>query len=86
MAQILYHFIECSWGGCYNSLYFNILVPYLDAPDILDYVLRSSVIQDGIGVQTGRNGAKIYSDLRGRLEGVKSPHIRNYLAENFPQS
>ena len=34
MAQILYHFIECTWGGCYNALYTNVLIPHLDAPDM----------------------------------------------------
>lgn len=83
MAQVLYHFIECTWGGCYNSLYFNVLVPHLDAPQILDYVLRSSAVHDNIGVQVGKSGARLYPELRSRLQGVTSPRIRTYLAENF---
>lgn len=84
MAQILYHFIECSWGGCYNSLYFNILVPYLDSPVIVDYVLRSSIVHDETDARIGKTGAKIYPELHGRLQGVKSARIHEYLYENFP--
>jgi hypothetical protein len=85
MAQILYHFVSCSRGGCYNSLYFNVLVPHLECPEILDYALRSSVVHDCVGLQLGKSGARLYPELRGRLEGVKSPRIHAYLADNFPK-
>ena len=83
MAQVLCHFIECTYGTCYNSLYFNVLVPHLDAPEIVDYVLRSSLVRDGPGVQVGKSGARLYPELRSRLQGVTSSRIRTYLAENF---
>jgi hypothetical protein len=83
MAHILHHFIVCSWGGCYNSLYFNVLVPFLDSPDIVDYVLRGPIVREGISMETGKTGAKIYPELRARLQGVESSRIRDYLAENF---
>lgn len=84
MAQILYHFIQCTWGTCYNALYLNVLVPHLDAPEVLDYVLRGSVVHNTAGVQVGTSGARLYPELLSRLQGVKSPRIRAYLAENFP--
>ena len=84
MAQILYHFIECTRGGCYNSLYFNVFVPHLNCPEIVDYVLRSSVVYGGMGVSKGKTGAKLYPELRKRLQGVTSSRIHTYLAENFP--
>jgi hypothetical protein len=84
MAQILYHFIECTWGTCYNSLYFIILVPHLDAPEVLDYVLRSPIVHGSAGLQAGKSGARLYPGLRSRLQGVASPRIHTYLAENFP--
>jgi hypothetical protein len=83
MAQILYHFIECTWATCYNALYFNVLVPHLDAPEIVDYVLRSSLIRGGPGVHVGESGARLYPELRSRLQVVMSPRIRSYLSENF---
>jgi hypothetical protein len=83
MAQILYHFIECTRGTCYNALYFNVLVPHLDAPEIVDYVLRSSLVRGGPGVQVGKSGARLYPELRSRLEAVMSPLIRSYLSDNF---
>lgn len=84
MAQILYHFIECTWGACYNSLYSNVLVPHLDAPEILDYVLRGPAVHDTDGTRVGKSGARLYPELRHRLQGITSPRIRTYLAENFP--
>jgi hypothetical protein len=84
MGQILYHFIGCTWGGCYNSLYSNVLIPHLDAPEIIDYVLRSPLVKDGPGVQKAKSGARLYPELRYRLNGVVSPRVRAYLEEHFP--
>jgi hypothetical protein len=83
MAQILCHFIECTWGTCYNAIYFNALVPHLDAPEIVDYVLKGSLVRGGPGVQVGKSGARLYPELRSRLQTVMSPRIRSYLSENF---
>ena len=83
MPHILYHFIECTWGGCYNALYSNVIVPYLDSTDVLDYVLHDSVVHPTTDIVLGKTGAQIYSELHRRLEGVKSEAIRKYLAENF---
>jgi hypothetical protein len=84
MPQILCHFIECTWDTCYNALYFNVLVPHLDAPEFVDYVLKSSLIQSGSGVQVGKSGARLYPELHSRLQSVMSPRIRSYLSDNFP--
>jgi hypothetical protein len=83
MGHILCHFIQCGRGACYNSLYFNVLVPHLDSPEILDYVLRGGMVHDGPGVEVGRSGAKIYPELRHQIEKVASARIQEYLAENF---
>ena len=83
MPHILHHFIECTWGACYNALYSNVIVPHLDSADVLDYVLRSSAIHSGTDVETGTTGARIYAELRRRLNGVQSAKIRQYLSENF---
>jgi hypothetical protein len=83
MPHILYHFIECNRGGCYNALYSNVIVPYLDSVDVVDYILRSSVIGLTPDVLTGKTGARIYSELRHRLNGVRSEKVRQYFSENF---
>lgn len=83
MPQILYHFIECAWGGCYNSLYLNVLVPHLDSPQALDYVLRSFAVHQDSTVCIGKSGAKVYPELLTRLQRVNSKSVRDYLAENF---
>lgn len=85
MPQILYHFIECSWGACYNSIFQNALVPLLESESVVDFVLRTDVIRTYKGnVFDGVNGAKIYSELFGYLSRVESLEIRNYLRKNFP--
>ena len=83
MPHILHHFIECTWGGCYNALYWNVIVPHLDSTDVLDYVLSSSAIHAATDVETGATGARIYAELRRRLNGVQSEKICQYLSENF---
>ena len=83
MPHILHHFIDCTWGACYNALYSNVLMPYLDSVDVVDWVLHSSVIHTAPDVVTGKTGARIYGELRWRLNGVQSEKIRQYLADNF---
>jgi hypothetical protein len=83
MPQILFHFIECGRFSCYNSILENVLVPHLDSVDVLDYVLKSSVVHLAGDAVIGKTGAKIYAELHRRLNQVKSPNIRQYLAENF---
>src|SRR5437762_8936873 len=67
MPHILHHFIECTWGGCYNALCSNVIVPHLDSVHVLDYVLRSSAIHPTAETVTGKTGAVIYTELRWRL-------------------
>ena len=86
MPFILYHFIECTWGACYNSIYFNLLVPHLDSAVVLDYVLRSPVVNGISEVVDGLSRPKIYGELSSRLFGVKSLTIHQYLVETFGQS
>ena len=83
MPQVLHHFIDCTWGGCYNSIYINFLVPHLDCPDVVDYVLRSPVIHDGPNVIRSSGGARIYGELLRRLHGVASARIKAYLDATF---
>lgn len=83
MPHILYHFIECTRGGCYNALYSNVIVPHLDSIPVVDYVLHSSAIQPTADVVAGKTGSQVYAELRQRLNGVQSEKIRQYLSENF---
>ena len=83
MPKIRYHFIECTWGACYNSLYSNVLVPHLDSVAVLDYVLRSPVVRGEVILKDGNPAPKIFHELFGRLRGVQSPRIQQYLADTF---
>jgi hypothetical protein len=85
MPQIFYHFIECTWGGCYNHLYLNCIAPLLDAPEVVDYVLRSPVIHPSSDIMRGSTGALIYDELYYRLSGVRSAKIADYLRNTFEQ-
>jgi|SRR5208337_1946509 len=80
MPFILYHFIECTRGACYNSIYFNFLVPYLDTVAVLDYILRSPVIHGGSETINDVPKPQIHGELHSRLMNVKAPTIHQYLA------
>lgn len=83
MAQILIHFISCQRGACYNALYFNVIVPHLDSAEVLDNVLKGTVVRGKSGILAGKSGARIFPELLGRLEKVESQVIGAYLQENF---
>ncbi len=83
MPQILYHFIECTWGGCFNSIYKNCLVPHLDSPEVVDYVLRTPVVKPCDDLLVGDNGARVYGELMSRLQGISSLAIADYLSREF---
>ena len=83
MPQILHHFIECTWAGCYNSIYLNSIVPHLDSPSVVDYILRSPAIHGASASIAGRTGARIYGELLVRLGGVESERVQSYLRETF---
>jgi len=86
MPHILLHFIECRRFSCYNSILTNVLAPHLDSIDVLDYVLKSPVVRPAGDMAIGRSGARIYAELRHRLDQVSSKKVRQYLAENFQPS
>jgi hypothetical protein len=83
MPFVLYHFIECTWGACYNSIYLNLLVPHLNSVSVLDYVLRSPVVQSDSQFAEDSSQPKMYGNLYSRLLGVESTDIKKYLAETF---
>lgn len=81
--HILIHFIECTWGGCYNSIYENFLLPHFDSAKALDYALRSPVVRSEIVVEDGIPALKMYPELLSRLRNIRSANIKKYLAERF---
>ena len=84
MPQLLYHFIECTWGACYNHLYLYCIAPYLDASEVVDYILRTPVVRSSKGdTRPGSTGAQIYGELDERLRRVSSPKIAEYLRRTF---
>jgi hypothetical protein len=81
--HILTHFVECTRGGCYNSIFQNFLVPHFDSAAALDYVLRTSVVRGDIVLEAGIPAPRMYPELLSRLCGVRSPNIQQYLAQRF---
>ena len=86
MPFILFHFIECTRGACYNSIFSNLLLLHLDNVAVLDYVLRSSVVHGDAKVVDGVSKPKMYGELHSRLKGVKSSTIHKYLADTFGEA
>jgi hypothetical protein len=82
--HILSHFIECSWGGCYNSIYSNFFVFYFESVTVLDYVLRSPVVGGEVVIKNGVPEPRIFGELYSRLNGIQSHKVREYLKEKFP--
>ena len=81
MVEILKHFLSCTWGAHYNTLFDGIIMNYLDNPYLLDYVLKSGAVRD-VGM-VGITGAKIYPELMTYLRRVKSEKIQKYLDTEF---
>ena len=81
--QILIHFIECRWGGCYNSIYTNFLVPHFDSVSVLDHVLRTSAVLGETALKDGIPRPKMFPELLRRLRGIRSTEVQRYLGKNF---
>lgn len=85
MTQYLAHFIECTWGAHYNTLFNSFILTFLDDLNILKIVLKSDVIKDGENTTTSKNGYKMYWELYCRLRKVTlTPEISNFLKTEFP--
>ena len=83
LKSILIHFIECNRGYHYNSIFNEIIKPRFDSIEILEDVLRSSVIKNTSNVIIGDSGAKIYPELLKRLLLVDSEAVKLYLVKEF---
>lgn len=83
MEGILIHYIECTWGTCYNTKFKELIRPYLNDPELLDKILRSEAIKDKPDTITGKTGARIFPDLLHQLMQCHETVIRNYLNKEF---
>jgi hypothetical protein len=83
MAEILKHFISCTWGAHYNTMFKELIIPFLDDEILLDSILRTNIIKDKSNVLFGKTGAKIYPELLSYLSRVHSPKVRKYLKKEF---
>ena len=81
--HILTHFIACTRGGCYNSIYQNFVVPCFDSAAVLDYVLRTPVVHGDTVLEDGIPAPKMYPELLSRLRGIRSQKIQQYFAQRF---
>jgi len=83
MHLILEHYIQCNRGYHYNSIFEKIIKPYFDLVEVLESVLKSSVIKNKENVITGQTGAKIFPELLNKLLLVDSVDIKSYLKNEF---
>lgn len=84
MVDILNHFIDCTWGAHYMTLFNKMIVPYLDDPKVLQYVLKGSIINENKGnVYRGKSGTKMYPQLMYYLRDIKSQRIQEFLEDEF---
>ena len=84
MIQILEHFIGCTWGAHYMTMFDELIKPYLTDSSTLDHVLRGDRIKETKGnIIRGKTGAKIYPELYDCLISVNNPDIKIYLKTEF---
>lgn len=84
MVEILNHFIDCTWGVHYMTLLNKMIIPYLDDPKVLDFVLKGPIIRQAKGnVYLGKSGAKMYDELYYCLRRVENENIQHYLINEF---
>jgi len=76
MPQALGHFIDCSWGGCYNGVYRKTIQPI----DTLEYTTKTAVLPSG--AWRTRGGGLMYSDLYNRLLQVDDSIVAEHMKTN----
>jgi hypothetical protein len=74
MPVHLAHFIDCTWGGCYNSCYQTSIKPYLNSIDVVEYTTKTAVLSMGNTWQT-KGGGLMYDDLFNRLANVDDESV-----------
>lgn len=84
MGNYLAHYIECSSGAHYNTLYKDFILNFLDDLNILKIVLKSDVIKEKDNVIVSKNAYKIFWDLFKKLMNINCPEIRKFLRLEFP--
>jgi hypothetical protein len=88
MGEYLAHFIECTWGAHYNTLFRNFICTFLDDLNTLKTVLKSDVIKENSNMVVSKNGYKmfweLYCHLHQAASSVNSSDIRNFLKSEFP--
>ncbi|MEM0519588.1 hypothetical protein [Aequorivita flava] len=84
MIDILNHFIGCTWGAHYMTLFNKMIIPYLDDPKVLQFVLKGPVINDNKGnVFRGKSGTKMYEELYFYLKRVEAERFKDFLSSEF---
>lgn len=86
IGDYLSHFIECTWGAHYNSLYKDFILLHLKDLRVLKMVLSSDVIKENKNnTIISKNGCKMFWELYQYLIKVNSAEIRGFLKEEFPE-
>lgn len=84
MADYLSHFIECTWGAHYNSLYKDFIKPYLNDLNVLKTVLTSNIIKtEKNGVIVSDSGYKMFWILYKYLIKINNEEIKTFLKTEF---
>lgn len=85
MYTYVAHFIECSSGAHYNTIFKYFIREYLDDINILKAILSSKYIKDAKNnTTTSKNGYKIYNELYRYLMKIKNKEIKHFLKTEFP--
>lgn len=83
IGNYLSHFISCSWGAHYHTIFKDFIILYLDDLNALKSALKSDVIKPGNSI-ISKKGYKMFWGLYKWLMRVHSPQIRSFLQKEFP--
>lgn len=86
MGNYFSHFITCTWGSHYNTLFKKFIFWYLDDLNIIKKVLKSDVIDPNKGeTEASKNGYKMFWELYKYLMRIPHPDIKLFLKKEFPK-
>ncbi len=82
--KLLKHFIECSWGAHYNTVFDKLIVPYFSDLDVLKNFLSSDIIREDNNIVWSKNKEhKAYDLLLKYLRKIKDKNIHKFIVNEF---
>ena len=82
MLPFLTHFLSCTWGACYNTMFSNVINPYFDDIEILKFFLKQDRFFKPATFRN-KNGYFMYSELGSYLKRINCSQLQDFLRTEF---